>query len=160
MILIDENLKKQVSQKTVEFIAREDGTALDSISGLTWCRYLIGQTWQKRKALGDARELPLSDVMKTIEEFNAQKFGGFKDWRLPTQAELDMIENENIKIISNDHSLFGENEIIFSRAPKKSFWTASSLLAQTSNVEMIVGYYGGKAARTQFTAKYARLVRG
>ncbi|MDD2865257.1 MAG: hypothetical protein PHC99_11135, partial [Methylococcales bacterium] len=29
-MLIDEKLKKQVAQKTVEFIAREDGTALDS----------------------------------------------------------------------------------------------------------------------------------
>jgi hypothetical protein len=81
---IDENLK----QKTVEFIAREDGTALDSMSGLTWCRYLIGQTWMKRRALGEA------------------------------------------------------------------------LLAQTSSVEMVVGYYGGKTARLQFSVKYARLVRG
>lgn len=159
-MLIDEKLKKQVAPKIIEFIAREDGTALDSMSGLTWCRYLIGQTWIKRKALGDAMELPLTKVMKTIEEFNAQKFGGFKDWRLPTQVELDLIENDNIKIISNDRSLFGENEVIFAPAPKKSFWTASALLAQTSNVEMIVGYYGGKAARTQFTSKYARLVRG
>jgi hypothetical protein len=159
-MLIDETLKKQIAPTTIEFIAREDGTALDSMSGLTWCRYLIGQTWMKRRALGDALELPLTEVMQAIEEFNTQKFGGFRDWRLPTQAELDVIENENIKIISNDRSLFGENEIIFSRAPKKSFWTASALLAQTSNVEIIVGYYGGKTARTQFSSKYVRLVRG
>lgn len=157
---IDAELKKKVVPKTIEFIAREDGTALDSMSGLTWCRYLIGQTWMKRRALGDALELPLTEVMQYIDELNNQKFGGFKDWRLPTQAELDIIENENINIISNNHSLLGENESIFSRAPKKSFWTASALLAQTSSVEMVVGYYGGKVARTQFAFKYARLVRG
>ena len=114
----------------------------------------------KRRALGEALELPLTDVIQKIEEFNAQKFGGFQDWRLPTQAELDLIESENIKIVSNDHSLFGENEVIFSRSPKKSFWTDSALLAQTSSVEMVVGYYGGKTARLQFSVKYARLVRG
>lgn len=160
MILIDEDLKKRVAQKTVEFLAREDGTALDSMSGLTWCRYLIGQTWMKRRAVGEPLELSLTEVMEKIDEFNTQKFGGFQDWRLPTQAELELIENENIKIVSNDRSLFGENEVIFSRAPKKSFWSASALLAQTSTVEMIVGYYGGKSARTQFSVKYARLVRG
>lgn len=159
-MLIDEDLKKKVAQKTVEFIAREDGTALDSMSGLVWCRYLIGQTWMKRRAAGEPLELSLTDVMEKIEEFNAQRFGGFQDWRLPTQAELGLIENDNIKIISNDRSLLGENEMIFSRAPKKSFWTASALLAQTSEVEMVVGYYGGKSARTQFSVKYARLVRG
>ena len=159
-MLIDGDLKKKLAPKTIEFIAREDGTALDSMSGLTWCRYLLGQTWMKRRALGDALELPLTEVMQQIEEFNAQKFGGFQDWRLPTQAELNFIENENIKIVSNDRSLLGENEAIFSRAPRKSFWTASALLAQTSSVEMVVGYYGGKVARTQFASKYARLVRG
>ncbi len=159
-MLIDEKLKKRIAKKTVEFIAREDGTALDSMSGLTWCRYLIGQKWLKRRALGDAMELALVDVMKSIDEFNAQKFGGFQDWRLPTQAELEVIENENIKIVSNNRSLLGENELIFAPAPKKSFWTASALLAQTSSIEMIVGYYGGQEARTKFTSKYARLVRG
>ncbi len=159
-MLIDEKLKKQVTPKTLEFIAREDGTALDSVSGLTWCRYLIGQSWQRHKASGDARELPLAEVIKIIEEFNAKNFGGFRDWRLPTQAELDVIENKNVKIISNNHSLLNDNEMIFSPAPKKLFWTASALLAQSSSVEMIVGYYGGKAAITQFTAKYVRLVRG
>ena len=159
-MLIDEDLKKRRTIKTIEFIAREDGTALDSMSGLTWCRYLIGQTWMKRRAFGEPLSLSLSAVLTHIEDFNTQKFGGFQDWRLPTQAELTLIENDNVKIISNDRSLLGENELIFSRAPSTSFWTASALLAQTSSVEMVVGYYGGSVARTQFASKYARLVRG
>lgn len=144
----------------LEFIAREDGTALDSKTGLTWCRYLIGQAWQKRIAVGDPLEVPLSEVMKVIDELNEQKFGSFSDWRLPTQAELNAITGENKKIVGNDHSLFGEKEVILAPAPSNSLWTSSSHLAQETNVEVIVGYYGGKTARTKFTSKYARLVRG
>lgn len=146
----------------IEFIARDDGTALDSKSGLTWCRFLLGQAWQKRIAVGDPLELPLSEVMAKIDEFNAQKFGSFSDWRLPTQAELSAVFVGDKKIESNDHSLFGENESVFaySPVPCSALWTFSAHLAQEKTVELVVGYYGGKEARTKFTSKYARLVRG
>lgn len=39
-MLIDEDLKKRRTIKTIEFIAREDGTALDSMSGLTLLDYI------------------------------------------------------------------------------------------------------------------------
>lgn len=147
-------------RRILEFIARDDGTALDSVTGLTWCRYLIGQEWQKRKAVGDAKELPLSEVMEIIDVFNKRNFGNFGDWRLPTQNELKVILGKNKIIVGNDYSLRGENEVILVPAPKDVFWTFSAHLTQNQDVEAIVGYYGGKTARTQFTCKYARLVRG
>lgn len=150
------------SPKIIEFLAREDGTALNSVTGLTWCRYLVGQVWQKRIAVGDPLELPLTEAMKAIDELNAQKFGSFSDWRLPSQAELEAVTGENKKLVSNNRGFMGENEAVFSPASQNvnQFWTTAALSAQNSSVEAIVGYYGGKAARTQFTSKYARLVRG
>ncbi len=151
---------KPENRRILEFIAREDGTALDSVTGLTWCRYLIGQVWQKRKAVGDAKEVSLSEAMETIDIFNKRNFGSFGDWRLPTQEELKVIIGKNKKIVGNDNSLRGENEVILVPAPKDIFWTFSSHLAQNQKVEAVVGYYGGKTARAQFNCKYARLVRG
>ena len=149
---------------TLEFLTREDGTALDAKTGLTWCRYLIGQKWQKRLAVGEPLEIPFSDVAAIIEDFNAQKFGSFSDWRLPSQGELEriLVTSDNKKIVSTDRSLFGEHETVFSPSSqnKNHFWTSSSHSAQNSTVDLVVGYYGGKTARTQFASKFARLVRG
>jgi molybdopterin converting factor small subunit len=155
------NSESNVDERYIlEFIARDDGTALDSVTGLTWCRYLIGQEWQRRKAVGEPKEIPLEQVMVTIELFNKRNIGSFSDWRLPTQEELNVIMGKNKKIVGNDHNLRGENEVILVPAPTNHFWTNSAHLAQNQSVEMVVGYYGGKTARTQFTRKYARLVRG
>ena len=153
-------MSSKQERTVLQFIAREDGTALDSVTGLTWCRYLIGQQWQKRIALGDAEQLPLSKVIQTIDIFNKMNFGSFSDWRLPTQNELDVILGANKKIIGSDSSLRGENEVILVPAPRDVFWTLSAHLAQNKAVEAVVGYYGGKVARTKFTSKFARLVRG
>lgn len=149
---------------TLEFLTREDGTALDAKTGLTWCRYLIGQKWQKRHAVGEPLEIPFSEVEAIIEDFNAQKFGSFSDWRLPSQRELEhiLVTSDNKKIVSTDRSLLAENEAVFSPSSqnKNHFWTASSYSAQNLTVDLVVGYYGGKKARTQFASKFVRLVRG
>ncbi len=151
--------QKVEERRVLQFIARDDGTAIDSVTGLTWCRYLIGQEWSKRRALGDAKEVSLNEVILEISRFNTEKIGSFNDWRLPTQDELNVIIGKGKTIVGNDNSLRASNEVILVEAPKDRFWT-KGMTSQDINIESIANYYGGKAARSEFSLKYARLVRG
>ncbi|MDD5229295.1 MAG: DUF1566 domain-containing protein [Methylococcales bacterium] len=153
--------EQKIEERLVlQFVARDDGTAIDSITGLTWCRYLIGQEWSKRRALGEAKEITLSEVQKNIALFNRTQMGSFTDWRLPTQEELNVIIGKDKIIVGNDNSLHAENEVVLTTAPRDKFWTFSSLLAQNVHIDTVANYYGGKAGRSEFSLKYARLVRG
>ncbi len=150
----------RVDGKTeLEFIARDDGTAIDSATGLLWCRFLIGQQWGKRQAFGDAKEMPLNEAEKAIEEFNQTKFGGFNDWRLPHHNELKRILGSDKIIVGNNKSLLGANETILFEIGKEKLWTASSAL-ENSSISSEVNYYGGKVARSEISLRYTRLVRG
>jgi hypothetical protein len=153
----EEKIKERT---TLIFIARDDGTAVDSVTGLTWCRYLVGQEWGKRRAYGDPKEVTLAEVQKNIALFNREQIGSFSDWRLPTQEELKVIVGENKTIMGNENSLRAENEVILTPAPRNKFWMASSVFVQNDHVIAVANYYGGKAGRSEISLKYARLVRG
>ena len=148
-------------KRVLQFIAREDGTALDSITGLTWFRFLLGQEWQKRRALGDPQEMSYQEVLQKIDTFNDAKFGGFFDWRLPKQDEIKRISGEDKTIIGNDNSLLGSNEVILFESSKNSdrFWTAG-LIGKNAEISALANYYGGKVARANVSMKFTRLVRG
>ena len=148
-------------QRVLQFIGREDGTALDSMTGLTWFRFLLGQEWQKRRALGDPQEMNYEEVLKEIAAFNEIKFGGFFDWRLPKQEEIKRISGEDKKIVGNDNSLLGSNEVILFESSKSSdrFWTAG-LIGKHAEISALANYYGGKVARSNVSMKFTRLVRG
>ncbi len=153
-------MSSQEEERTVlQFVARDDGTAIDAVTGLTWCRYLVGQEWNKRRALGEAIEITLNDVMKEIDSVNAALLGSFYDWRLPTQDELNVITGKGKVIVGSDNSLRATNAVILYSAPKDRFWTQGTA-AQDFSIESTASYYGGKVARAEFTLKYARLVRG
>ena len=157
---VEDSTSDVYKELTLQFIARDDGTAIDSSTGLLWCRYLIGQEWIKRRAYGVPKEISFNDVLKAIEKFNSAKLGGFNDWRLPHPDELKRIMNSKT-IIGNNNSLLGLNEhILFERA-RENLWmtTFDSSVIGNSTIAM-VNYYGGKNARSGISLKYARLVRG
>lgn len=160
LILKVEVSKSEIDEKlALEFIARDDGTAIDSSTGLLWCRYLIGQEWIKRRAYGKPKEISFNDALKAIERFNSSKLGGFKDWRLPHPDELKRIMGKTI--IGNNNSLLGLNQHILFEHIKENLWTTTF---DSSNIEneivAMINYYGGKNARSVLGLKYARLVRG
>ena len=58
------------------FVVRGDATVFDTETGLLWQR-------------GASRDRVVwEDGFKVVEEMNGKLFGGFGDWRMPTQEEL------------------------------------------------------------------------
>jgi hypothetical protein len=92
-----ELLKNPPQPKVVEirlgqFIARDDGTALDTETGLTWCRFVYGQKRQNNTASDNGITTDWDSALKVAREFNQQGgCAGYTDWRLPTIDELSTL---------------------------------------------------------------------
>ncbi|MCP4699064.1 MAG: DUF1566 domain-containing protein, partial [Gammaproteobacteria bacterium] len=70
-------------KRILRYIAYNNGTALDTETGLMWMRCVLGQTWDGRTCRGKG---------KTMDWATAKRqrlgFAGYDDWRLPTIEEL------------------------------------------------------------------------
>jgi Protein of unknown function (DUF1566) len=85
----DQDLQKMISERNFfnkplnpdgnfpnAFVANEDGTVTDKVTGLMW-----------QKA-GSPSEMTFDAAGKYVQELNSNRFGGHGDWRLPTLEEL------------------------------------------------------------------------
>ena len=68
------------------FIDNHDGTITDSTSGLHWMQQ---DAWQK-----EAKWFTWDEAIELANYFNAIKFGGFQDWRLPIEEEIKSLYHE------------------------------------------------------------------
>ncbi len=67
-----------------KYIAYDNGTVLDTETGLMWMRCLLGQTWNDKTCMGEAEGFTWDDACKQ----SGNGFAGYSDWRVPTIEEL------------------------------------------------------------------------
>jgi len=92
---------------------------LDEETNLQWAmNYVEKKTWDQ--------------AHEYCDELNAQKYGGFDDWRLPTIEELRMLV---------DYSRF-DPASLFPDMPPKTFWSSSSFAYNTANAWLVLFDYG------------------
>ena len=108
-----------------KFIARDDGTALDTKTGLTWCRYLVGQQWLNGDAFGAAERMNWDEAMRAATSFNTKVFAGFINWRLPSIDEL-----KNLTIEKDCQPSI--NETVFPNKVENCFWSSTNGVADTA----------------------------
>lgn len=72
-----------LGKKINRYIAYPDGTALDTVTGLTWMRCALGQTWDGQSCQGKAEEFKWEEATQ-----QRSHFAGHSDWRIPTFEEL------------------------------------------------------------------------
>ena len=79
------------------FIPNDEGTVKDQLTGLTWMRCRLGQTWNKVDKIcdGTTQKLFWQSALTTVEAINEpngnhalHQFSGMKQWRLPNIKEL------------------------------------------------------------------------
>jgi hypothetical protein len=110
---------KPASSKTEEkhigqFIVRNDGTLLDTKTGLMWCRYSIGQQWKNGTIIGEIKAMDWYKAKKTPDVFNRQDVcGSFSDWRLPSIKEFPIITSKEKAVLN----IFPDDG--------KQFWSSS-----------------------------------
>jgi len=98
-----------------KYVAATDGTAIDTETGLMWCRFALGQTWRLDSVSEHAKIFTWQAALDAAKEFNRQGgFAGHRDWRVPSINELKTLldgnsGNKNSAIHFIDNRVFPEN---------------------------------------------------
>ena len=69
--------------KKERFIDNQDGTMTDSTTELVWMQE---DAWQK-----EAKWFTWDEAADLVHDLNNIKLGGFQDWRLPTEEEIQSL---------------------------------------------------------------------
>ena len=72
--------------KKERFIDNQDGTMTDSTTELVWMQE---DAWQK-----EAKWFTWDEAADLVHDLNNIKLGGFQDWRLPTEEEIQSLYHE------------------------------------------------------------------
>jgi len=127
-----------------------DGGAevLDTLTGLTWQRCSVGQTWSGKTCTGQAAAMDWSTALQTGTD-TAKSSG--KAWRVPNVKELASIS-------SDDRVQPSVDTATFPRTPSELFWTATPYTASGpfGAYAWTVYEYDGSAT-SQLTTEGSRL---
>ena len=91
--------------KKERFIDNQDGTMTDSTTELVWMQE---DAWQK-----EAKWFTWDEAADLVHDLNNIKLGGFQDWRLPTEDEIQSIHNEK----ASNQDKYGKEIYLLSAFP-------------------------------------------
>jgi hypothetical protein len=127
---VESQIKPSIADKNSdEFIDNKNGTVTFKNNGLMWQRCAVGQVWNGLTCDGDAEKFTWYSAMKLTSHF-----GGYDNWRLPTQIELMTLvlcvdgqyDTKKAKCINNAPvEKPNINTILFSNTQSLWFWTSS-----------------------------------
>ena len=88
------------------FIDNQDGTITDSTTELMWMQE---DAWQK-----EAKWFTWDEAIELANYFNSIKLGGFQDWRLPTEDEIQTLYHEKppTKISMEKKFIYGRHFLL------------------------------------------------
>jgi Protein of unknown function (DUF1566) len=152
--LILHNRKPIVIHKLVanRYSDQGDGTVVDTQTGAHWMRFALGQTWNGKTNITEAKRYTWQEALNAADSFNQSGgFAGYQDWRVPTIDELKTIIERGKKPAIN-HAMFPATPLSF-------FWSSTSVI-NVNHSAWAVYFYGGSAywyGKTSYY--YIRLVR-
>ncbi len=133
---------------TTDFIDNGDGTVTHKLTGLTWVRCAIGQTWTGNTCTGTASTHTF-DQAKAL----TATFAGHNDWRMPSLWEL-------VTIVDYDIGSPAINATIFPNSPSSYFWSGSPYAYFSGYAWNVHFGYGGADVNNRSYTYSVRLVRG
>jgi len=154
---------------TARFELREDGTATDTTTGLTWMRCTVGQVWQGGVCAGEPKLMSWDQAQKAGEEM---VFAGHADWRLPTRDELATLVycSSGLRRAPDPDGVPGSCEgsfraptllaAAFPNAPAHKFWSATPDERYRFAAWGVSFYNGAIGIGTHTDYVNVRLVRG
>ncbi len=149
----DCDLKTYASTPSDQFREHANGIVTDTKTKLTWMRCPLGMSWQGGACVGVAAQYEWKDAGRFIKQMNGNDgFAGYRDWRLPTQKELEgIVEHRCISPAANLE--------IFPATPPTGFWSATPERDYERGIWLVYFLHGkGYMGNTQQEWK-VRLVR-
>lgn len=170
--LVEEEKRQREARERIlstRFQAHEDGTATDTVTGLTWMRCSVGQTWGGQGCSGEASQLSWHQALRASEGF---ALAGHADWRLPTRDELyTLVYCSSGRRFARDPEGAGGAceggfrqpailETVFPATPVSKYWSATESAGYNYKAWGVAFGNGlvGAGVKTEYVA--ARLVRG
>ena len=131
------------------FTVHNDGTVIDTRTGLMWMRCSLGQKWDGKTCSGQAAIYSWAAGLKAAA---SQNFAGYSDWRLPNKNELEsIVEGRCISPAINAK--------VFPDTPAVYFWSASPYAGQSHGAWSVDFGYGTVNASVKTGKINVRLVR-
>ncbi len=130
--LVSVESKKEDEWQTIGKYKVKDGLAVDTETGLMWCRFTVGQTWTNNMAQGQSKRSNYEQAFLNANDFNdLGGYDGYTDWRLPTINELKFLSEDF------DNSTIKKNSPFTKVFPEKSSYQNlwSSSLYKNNNSE-------------------------
>lgn len=156
----------QWSTPLERFTDNGNGTVSDTLTGLTWMRCPLGQTWDGGSCNGEVTTLDWQGALQTAD---AQVFAGFADWRLPNLKELSSVVEQRCRMPALNHALFpaAAADLVSARPvdpqdPEPDayvFWTSSPFAENAAYSWTIDLKSGFDMIKTRHTPQSVRLVR-
>ncbi len=139
------------------YTAYDDGTVIDTQTGLMWMRCALGQTWNGETCQGEAETMN----WETACQQKGDGFAGYTDWRIPMIEELKTLVDMSQSGLKLHPQLF---PFAFESAGKqiqgKGYWSGSPY-ANYSDFAWGVGFgYGSGSNYDRNSYRHVRLVRG
>lgn len=154
-------LKNLIERKS-NYLDNLDGTVTDQRTGLQWLRFSLGQSWNGKTSVGEAKEYTFREALDAVLQYNSDNDlnYGHSNWRIPDWNELSYLRESGSQVIDDK---------AFPNTPNGRFWTtteedtsssnaASSKRFCTVNFNRFNAYYAFGTARGS-DLKYVRLVR-
>ncbi len=164
---------KRITVAGRTYLAYDNGTALDTKTGLLWMRCSVGQTWTSSTCAGEAKEFTLDDARKLTTNF-----AGYSDWRIPSIEELrTLVYCSNGKpdyfslgkAAGSDFGCQGQPnrdyesptivQTVFPNTPDSLFWSGSPVSYNTSDAWVVGFTYGYDNYGGRDDYRHVRLVR-
>jgi len=142
-------IKKLVANR---YSDQGDGTIVDTKTNLQWMQFALGQSWNGRINLSEAKRYNWQEALNAADTLNQTGgFAGYQDWRVPTIDELKTLVERGKKPAIN--------HAVFPATPLSLFWSSTSAV-HVNHSAWAVYFYGGSAywyGKTSYY--YLRLVR-
>ena len=158
-------------QRIKRYIAYDNGTAKDTVTGLLWMRCSVGQTWTGSGCSGQAKRFKWEQAIK-----QTANFAGYGDWRIPTIAELRSLVycsngepdyfNPDYKNDPDDFWCTGEYksptivQAVFPDTPSVGFWSGSPFTVGWISTWFVDFNNGHDYSYFRNSSRLVRLVRG
>ncbi len=138
---------------TTAFTDNGNGTVTHQLTGLTWDRCSVGQTWGGVTCSGTATVMTWASALSAAVTANAGNHLGYSDWRLPSVRELGSIAEP----CGWGPSI---NQTLFPATPSSHFWSSTSSWSNAAHAWLVIFSDGGIVPTFKSNSHYARLVRG